>query len=104
MPRAKRPGAPILCEKSAAGVIIAAAIVATAAQAVIAAAEPNDDQQDDDPAAVASAKTVITHKETSYELLTTRSSYTPSYAIPCYGCLTSAGFPPVPWRHARRAW
>ena len=90
---------------AAAALAGAAAVVAAAqAEAAVAAASPEDDEQDDDPAAVASAKTVITHKETSYELLTTQGSYTPSYAIPCHGCLTSAGFSPTHWHHAKRDW
>ena len=62
-------------ESSAAGIGIAAAVVvaataaAAAAPAAVAAAAPNDDQQNDDPAAVATAKAVITHIGTSYEIV-----------------------------------
>jgi len=57
----------------AAGVRIAAAVIATATPAIVAAAGPNDNQQDDNPAAVATAKAIITHMGTSYEILTDRS-------------------------------
>lgn len=56
--------------ESAAIIVVAAAAIAAATPAAIAAANPDDDQQDDDPAAVATAKAVIAHTGTSYEVLT----------------------------------
>ena len=72
-PRAQPDTGPYYASAAGRGVIPAATAAAATAMvaaavipaAIVAAAAPNDDQQNDDPAAIATAKTTITHTETS---------------------------------------